>query len=85
MSEENSYALAKIITEDQRARISHNFKAAKALLARKRPLDSIAAATANKFPHKTNDVISLKSPRFPLAEVNTNLPPSREKTGRFGF
>ncbi|KAB5532248.1 hypothetical protein DKX38_018918 [Salix brachista] len=77
MSEENSYALAKIITEDQRARISHNFKAAKALLARKRPLDSIAAATANKFPHKTNDVISLKSPRFPLAEVNTNLPPSR--------
>ncbi|KAJ6358563.1 hypothetical protein OIU76_000304 [Salix suchowensis] len=77
MSEENSYALAKIITEDQRARISHNFKAAKALLARKRPLDSIAAATSNKFPHKTNDVISLKSPRFPLAEVNTNLPPSR--------
>ncbi|KAL9335522.1 hypothetical protein Peur_072703 [Populus x canadensis] len=77
MSKENSYALAKIITEEQRARISHNFKAAKALLARKRPLDSIAAETANKFPHKNNDVISLKSPRFPLAEVNTNLPPSR--------
>nr|XP_034906097.1 ATP-dependent DNA helicase SRS2-like protein At4g25120 isoform X2 [Populus alba] len=77
MSKENSYALAKIITEEQRARISHNFKAAKALLARKRPLDSIAAANANKFPHKNNDVISLKSPRFPLAEVNTNLPPSR--------
>jgi hypothetical protein len=52
MSKENSYALAKIITEEQRARISHNFKAAKALLARKRPLDSIAAETANKFPHK---------------------------------
>ncbi|KAH8492695.1 hypothetical protein H0E87_022064, partial [Populus deltoides] len=77
MSKENSYALAKIITEEQRARISHNFKAAKALLARKRPLDSIAAETANKFPHKNNDVISLKSPRFPLAEVNTNLPPWR--------
>ncbi|KAG5223316.1 ATP-dependent DNA helicase SRS2 protein [Salix suchowensis] len=55
MSEENSYALAKIITEDQRARISHNFKAAKALLARKRPLDSIAAATSNKFPHNDGD------------------------------
>uniref|UniRef100_A0A6N2LAH7 DNA 3'-5' helicase n=1 Tax=Salix viminalis TaxID=40686 RepID=A0A6N2LAH7_SALVM len=82
MSEEKSYALAKIITEDQRARISHSFKAAKALLARKRPLDSIAAATANKFPHKINDVISLKSPRFPLAEVNTNLPPSLQRCPR---
>ncbi|XP_011003551.1 PREDICTED: ATP-dependent DNA helicase SRS2-like protein At4g25120 isoform X2 [Populus euphratica] len=77
MSKENSYSLAKIVTEEQRARISHKFKAAKALLARKRSLDSIAAETANKFPHKNNDVISLKSPRFPLAEVSTNLPPSR--------
>jgi len=27
--------------------------------------------------YRNDDVISLKSPRFPLAEVNTNLPPSR--------
>ncbi|CAK7336918.1 unnamed protein product [Dovyalis caffra] len=66
----------------QKARISHNFRAAKALLARKRPLDCTtpAVATANsprKLPHKINDVISLKSPRFPLAEISNNTPPSR--------
>ncbi|XP_050223895.1 ATP-dependent DNA helicase SRS2-like protein At4g25120 [Mercurialis annua] len=71
MSKENGYDTAKVITPEQRARISQNFRAAKALLSRKRPLD-----------YCSKDARGVESPfqvsgakRVPLMEMQINTPP----------
>ncbi|XP_059460516.1 ATP-dependent DNA helicase SRS2-like protein At4g25120 isoform X2 [Corylus avellana] len=72
MSKENAHPIVPQIsrgeiTEEQKARISLNFRAAKALLARKRPkiVDENEIATPVR-------VASIK--RVPLAELRTNTP-----------
>lgn len=56
--------LLKPITDEQRARISQNFRAAKALLARKRPFEFASPVPLSRCI-KTNG----SSPRTPLAEI----------------
>ncbi|KAG6705568.1 ATP-dependent DNA helicase SRS2-like protein At4g25120 isoform X2 [Carya illinoinensis] len=68
------------ISDEQRARISRNFRAAKALLARKRPrLDATALFPHLSSPHK--DINGIATPacvdsinRSPLAEISKNTP-----------
>ncbi|KAF2311671.1 hypothetical protein GH714_025815 [Hevea brasiliensis] len=73
----NGYAPSKVITEEQRARISQNFRAAKALLSRKRPRDTPSSSPL--FPLKDAkgtvspaQVTSIK--RVPLVEIPMNTP-----------
>ncbi|KAJ4839959.1 hypothetical protein Tsubulata_047349 [Turnera subulata] len=87
MSKENRYvtphAPSKIITDEQRARISNNFRAAKALLARKRPRDGDGDGDANRFrrqfslkgttPIQSRAQVTCDK-RVPLAEILTNTP-----------
>ncbi|KAE8056866.1 hypothetical protein FH972_013602 [Carpinus fangiana] len=68
------------ITEEQKARISLNFRAAKALLARKRPRLE-ASPHQQSSPHKIVDENGIATPvrvaaikRVPLAELRTNTP-----------
>ncbi|XP_028553260.1 ATP-dependent DNA helicase SRS2-like protein At4g25120 isoform X2 [Dendrobium catenatum] len=65
---------AAVITEEQRVRITSNFRAAKALLARKRPLDSTSPA---RFPKcSAMDGSNLRSfpvVRVPLSDINNRL------------
>ncbi|XP_043806045.1 ATP-dependent DNA helicase SRS2-like protein At4g25120 isoform X2 [Manihot esculenta] len=79
MPKENGYAPSKVITEEQRARISQNFRAAKALLSRKRPRDS--PSTSPLFPLKDAKCTASPSPdqvtsikRVPLVEMQMNTP-----------
>ncbi|XP_062163187.1 ATP-dependent DNA helicase SRS2-like protein At4g25120 [Alnus glutinosa] len=83
MSKENAHAMVPQIsrgeiTDEQKARISLNFRAAKALLARKRP--RLEASPHHQFPpHKIVDANGIATPvtsikRVPLAEVPTNTP-----------
>ncbi|XP_041018423.1 ATP-dependent DNA helicase SRS2-like protein At4g25120 isoform X1 [Juglans microcarpa x Juglans regia] len=68
------------ISNEQRARIARNFRAAKALLASKRPrLDATALFPHLSSPHK--DINGIATPacvdsinRIPLAEISTNTP-----------
>ncbi|KAH7853721.1 hypothetical protein Vadar_005915 [Vaccinium darrowii] len=68
------------MSEEQRARISQNFRAAKALLSRKRPRHS-TPYTPLQFPQKIADAIRIETPaqvtgikRFPLSEILMNTP-----------
>ncbi|XP_012090522.1 ATP-dependent DNA helicase SRS2-like protein At4g25120 isoform X2 [Jatropha curcas] len=77
MPKENGYVPSKVITAEQRARISHNFRAAKALLSRKRCRDSTPFPP--QLPIKDAEgiesaaqVTSIK--RVPLAEMPINTP-----------
>ncbi|XP_015581831.2 ATP-dependent DNA helicase SRS2-like protein At4g25120 isoform X1 [Ricinus communis] len=72
MSKENS----KIMTPEQRARISQNFKAAKALLSRKRPLDSSSSSSSKDAESPFTNV-----KRVPLMEMQTNTPSSFRANG----
>ncbi|CAI0449701.1 unnamed protein product, partial [Linum tenue] len=89
MSDENGYRLphtapSKVISQEQRARISQNFRAAKALLARKRPRDTTAVAFPCQFsPHKAREIETAESPapistikRVPLSEISANTLPA---------
>ncbi|CAN1798744.1 ATP-dependent DNA helicase SRS2-like protein At4g25120 [Linum perenne] len=79
MSNENG---RKVISEEQRSRISQNFRAAKALLARKRPRDA-ASLPCQFSPNKTREIKAAESPatvtsikRVPLSEIsNRNSSP----------
>ncbi|XP_065871932.1 ATP-dependent DNA helicase SRS2-like protein At4g25120 [Euphorbia lathyris] len=79
MSKEDGYAHRKVITEAQRARISQNFRAAKALLSRKRPRDS--PSVHPHHPQNPRDTKGIESParaiteqRVPLMEISMNSP-----------
>ncbi|KAJ8772422.1 hypothetical protein K2173_027599 [Erythroxylum novogranatense] len=77
MLRENDYRTLqepiKVITPEQRERISQNYRAAKALLARKRPrLD------ANRCPISAQ-ISGVK--RAPLAEIQLNTPPPLSRNG----
>ncbi|GLT55378.1 hypothetical protein SLA2020_285070 [Shorea laevis] len=85
MSKENAIPIVPQISrgeisEEQKARISLNFRAAKALLARKRP--RLEACTHHQSPsHKIVDANGIATPvrvtsikRVPLAELPTNTP-----------
>ncbi|KAA8539746.1 hypothetical protein F0562_026438 [Nyssa sinensis] len=68
------------LSEEQRARISQNFRAAKALLARKRPLETVY--TPHQNSRKNGDAERIETPdgvssikRLPLAEISVNTPP----------
>ncbi|XP_031382981.1 ATP-dependent DNA helicase SRS2-like protein At4g25120 isoform X2 [Punica granatum] len=70
-----------VLTEDQRARISHKFKAAKALLARKRPRFSLNSSLPQghyqlEYDGKTPSPPSVGSiiKRVPFSEISVNTP-----------
>ncbi|XP_039161661.1 ATP-dependent DNA helicase SRS2-like protein At4g25120 isoform X2 [Eucalyptus grandis] len=80
MSNENAEASSQEqITEAQMARISHKFRAAKALLARKRPSlspsfpDALRRRLENEIP--PSPLSSVR--RIPLSEISTNAPSSK--------
>ncbi|XP_038686446.1 ATP-dependent DNA helicase SRS2-like protein At4g25120 isoform X4 [Tripterygium wilfordii] len=84
MSEENVFLTPHVprrkITEQERARTSENFRAAKALLARKRPREIVNFSDHSH--HKSRDAIGNEIPsqttninRVPLQELPTNTPP----------
>ncbi|CAH1420595.1 unnamed protein product [Lactuca virosa] len=67
------------LSDEQKARISANFRAAKALLDRKRPRD--ASMASNSFPRKIGVVKGVETPpivssvnRLPLADISVNTP-----------
>ncbi|XP_058207484.1 ATP-dependent DNA helicase SRS2-like protein At4g25120 isoform X2 [Rhododendron vialii] len=67
------------MSEEQRARISQKFRAAKALLSRKRPRRSTTPNTSLHSPRTIEDTKRIESPaqvtdvkRFPLSEISTN-------------
>ncbi|MCD9639883.1 hypothetical protein HAX54_024795 [Datura stramonium] len=71
------------LTAEQKARISSKFRAAKALLARKRPLHDCSTISLNKVG-KAQRTASLEGndgdKRFPLTEIPMNTPsPNYEK------
>ncbi|KAF2311658.1 hypothetical protein GH714_025671 [Hevea brasiliensis] len=73
----NGYAPSKVITEEQRARISQNFRAAKALLSRKRPRDTPSSSPLFRLKDAKGtvspaQVTSIK--RVPLVEIPMNTP-----------
>ncbi|KAK0589617.1 hypothetical protein LWI29_016388 [Acer saccharum] len=86
MSKENVYVSGEGIANQQMSRISHNFRAAKPLLDRKRPRQT------NDFHHhsplKTRDAFEIESPgqvtsikRVALREIQINTPPSYSLNG----
>ncbi|WCJ36404.1 ATP-dependent DNA helicase PcrA [Euphorbia peplus] len=79
MSNEDGYGHVKVITEAQKARISQNFRAAKALLSQKRPRD--APSLPPHYPLNPRDTNGIESPpraitkqRLPLTEISINSP-----------
>ncbi|KAK9993881.1 hypothetical protein SO802_023584 [Lithocarpus litseifolius] len=78
MSKENADPIPNVpkitVTEEERARISRNFRAAKALLARKRP--RLHHHASPSFPHKVGDTNGIQTSikRVPLAELQPNTP-----------
>ncbi|CAI9302541.1 unnamed protein product [Lactuca saligna] len=67
------------LSDEQKARISANFRAAKALLDRKRPRD--ASMASNFFPRKIGVVKGIETPpvvssvnKLPLADISVNTP-----------
>lgn len=86
MSKENA-AINEEITEEQRTRISQNFRAAKALLARKRPRET-SANFLNRLHQRNGDANRIETlaqaeniKRLPLAEVSINTPSPFSKKG----
>ncbi|KAI8564470.1 hypothetical protein RHMOL_Rhmol03G0183900 [Rhododendron molle] len=77
------------MSEEQRARISKKFRAAKALLSRKRPRHS---TTSLHSPRTIGDTKKIETPaqvtgvkRFPLSEISTNTPsPASVKAVKLG-
>ncbi|CAN0906131.1 ATP-dependent DNA helicase SRS2-like protein At4g25120, partial [Linum grandiflorum] len=83
MSNENALTSGrKVISQEQRARISQNLRAAKALLARKRPRDA-ASLPCQFSPYRAREIKAAESPatvtdikRVPLSEIsNKNSSP----------
>ncbi|KAL7586536.1 hypothetical protein Lser_V15G37319 [Lactuca serriola] len=67
------------LSNEQKARISANFRAAKALLDRKCPRD--ASMASNSFPRKIRVLKAVETPsivssvnRLPLADISMNTP-----------
>ncbi|KAF6152989.1 hypothetical protein GIB67_021594 [Kingdonia uniflora] len=81
MNKENNHKTPQLstnsITEEQKARISQKFRAAKALLARKRPREALSTPNQD---HPTNGDKS-GSYRHPLSEINVNTPYSIPEKG----
>ncbi|CAK9135092.1 unnamed protein product [Ilex paraguariensis] len=78
------------LSEDQKARISEKFRAAKALLVRKRPRE-ITNSSSDQFVQKNGIANRMESPaevtgikRLPLSEISTNTP-SLVSTKRFNL
>ncbi|XP_061997211.1 ATP-dependent DNA helicase SRS2-like protein At4g25120 isoform X2 [Rosa rugosa] len=61
------------LTEEQRNRISRNYRAAKALLDRKRPRNDAVSPDAH-FPHSKFRTPTQLNQRAPLAELTVNTP-----------
>ncbi|PSS33225.1 ATP-dependent DNA helicase SRS2-like protein [Actinidia chinensis var. chinensis] len=79
MNKENSHTGTECMSKEQRTRISQNFRAAKALLARKRPRDS--TVTSDQFHQKYADTKRIETSaqvtgikRIPLSEIPMNTP-----------
>ncbi|XP_077235157.1 P-loop containing nucleoside triphosphate hydrolases superfamily protein [Tasmannia lanceolata] len=71
---ETSRSSAKGITEEQRSRITQNFRAAKALLARKRPFETSANPEKDSSAKKTESLAQMsRICRAPLTELHANV------------
>ncbi|OVA14954.1 DNA helicase [Macleaya cordata] len=79
MNEENVLETPRVpskgITDEQRIRISQNFRAAKALLSRKRPLDTPSPSVPYRN-HPKNEDQNNNTHRRPLSELQINTPSS---------
>ncbi|CAO2827047.1 unnamed protein product, partial [Amaranthus hypochondriacus] len=79
MNKENEHNEDEFLTPQQRARISLRFRAAKALLARKKPRFSTPSPSSSSMSHKTSNEIGItcsnwitKGDRIPLMDLQTN-------------
>ncbi|KAL5795453.1 hypothetical protein ACOSQ2_000273 [Xanthoceras sorbifolium] len=88
MFKENVHVLGEGITNQQRSRISQNFRAAKPLLDHKRPRQTMDFH--HHFPHKTRDAFEIESPgevtsikRVALTEIPINTPSPHSLKGGY--